>query len=154
MNNTKQTIDNHNKCILNSCKHFNDTTDNTNTKDTKTCSCQQNTCPLNGNCLRSSLIYQATVTRKDNSTLKCTSDLQKMTSRLDTETTPHHSNTQNTETLPNSANTSGPLKKRTLTTSFYGTSFHQDHPTIAQAKDAISASKKNYLSSTNLSYHR
>ena len=69
MNNTKQTINNHNKCILNSSKPFNDTANNTNTKDTKTCSCQQkNTCPLNGNCLQSSLIYRATVTRKDNST--------------------------------------------------------------------------------------
>ena len=69
MDNTKQTINNHNKCILNSSKPFNDTANNTNTKDTKTCSCQQkNTCPLNGNCLQSSLIYRATVTRKDNST--------------------------------------------------------------------------------------
>ena len=154
MNNTKQTIDNHNKRILNSSKPFNDTANNTNTKDTKTCSCQQkNTCPLNGNCLQSSLIYQATVTCKDNSTLKCTSDLQKMTSRLDTETTPHHSNTKSTETLPNSANISGPLKKIKLTTLFYGTSFHQDHPTTTQAKDATSASKKNYLSSTTLNYN-
>ena len=46
-----------------------------------------------------------------------------------------------------------PLKKITLTTLFYGTSFHQDHPTTVQAKDATSASKKNYLSSTNLNYH-
>ena len=69
MNNTKQIIDNHNKCILNSSKHINDTADYTNTKDTKTCKFRQkNTCPLNGNCLQSSLIYQATVTRKDNST--------------------------------------------------------------------------------------
>ena len=69
MNNTEQIIDNHNNCILYSSKHINDTADNTNTKDTKTCNCRQkNTCPLNGNCLQSSLIYQATVTRKDNST--------------------------------------------------------------------------------------
>ena len=69
MNNTKQIIDNHNKRILNSSKHINDTADNTNTKDSKTCNCRQkNTCLLNGNCLQSSLIYQATVTRKDNST--------------------------------------------------------------------------------------
>ena len=68
-NNTKQTIASHNKRNLNSSKHIDDTADNTNTKDTKTCSCQQkNTCPLNGNCLQSSLIYRATVTRKDNST--------------------------------------------------------------------------------------
>ena len=75
--------------------------------------------------------------------LKRTLDLQKTTSRLETEPTPHHSDTQNTETLPNSANISGPLKKITLTTLFYGTSFHQDHPTTVQAKDATSASKKN-----------
>ena len=31
---------------------------------------QKNTCPLNGNCLQSSLIYHATVTRKDNGTIK------------------------------------------------------------------------------------
>ena len=69
MNNTKQIIDNHNKRILNSSKHINDTADNTNTKDSKTCNCRQkNTCLLNGNCLQSSLNYQATVTRKDNST--------------------------------------------------------------------------------------
>ena len=69
MNNTKQIIDNHNKRILNSSKHINDTADNTNTKDSKTCNCRQkNTCPLNGNCLQSSLIYQAAVTRKDNNT--------------------------------------------------------------------------------------
>ena len=69
MSNTKQTIDNHNKRILNSSKPLNDTANNTNTKDTKTCSCQQkNTCPLIGNCLQSSLIYRATVTCKDNST--------------------------------------------------------------------------------------
>ena len=108
MNNTKQTINNHNKRILNSSKPFNDTANNNNTKDTRTCSCQQkNTCSLNGNCLLSSLIYQATVTRKDNSTTETrTLDLQKTTSRLDTETTPHHSNTHDTETLLNSANIS------------------------------------------------
>ena len=69
MNNTKQIIDNHNKHILNSSKHNDDTADNTNTKDTKNCHCQQkNTRPLNGNCHQSPLIYQATITRKDNST--------------------------------------------------------------------------------------
>ena len=69
MNNTKQIIDNHNKHILNSSKHNDDTADKTNTKDTKNCHCQQkNTRPLNGNCHQSPLIYQATITRKDNST--------------------------------------------------------------------------------------
>ena len=85
--------------------------------------------------------------------LRHTSDLQKTILRLDTETTPHCSNTQNTETLPNSANTSEPFKKMTLTTLFHGASFHEDHPTTAQAKDATSASKKNCLSSANLNFH-
>ena len=68
-NNTKQTIANHNKRNLNSSKHIDDTADDTNTKDTKPYSCQQkNTCSLNGNCLQSTLINQATITRKDNST--------------------------------------------------------------------------------------
>ena len=35
MNNTKQTINKNNKCILNSSKPFNDTANSTNTKDTK-----------------------------------------------------------------------------------------------------------------------
>ena len=70
MNNTKQIINNHNKCILNSSKHMDDTADNTNTRDTKTCSCQQNTCLLNRNCLHSLLIYQATIICKDNSTIE------------------------------------------------------------------------------------
>ena len=75
-----------------------------------------------------------------------------MAPRLDTETTPHHSDAQNTETL-NSANIYGPLKKIKFTTLFYGISFHKDHPTTAQAGDATSASKKNYLPSANLNYH-
>lgn len=69
MNNTKQIIDNHNKQILKSYTQVNDTaTANPNTtQDKKTCNCwQKNTCPLLGNCLQSSVIYQATVTRNDN----------------------------------------------------------------------------------------
>ena len=71
MNNTKQIINNHNKCILNSSKHIYryNITDDTNTKDKKTCNCRQkNICPLNGNCLQSSLVYQTTITCKENST--------------------------------------------------------------------------------------
>ena len=125
MNNTKQIIDNHNKCILNSSKHINDTADNTNTKDTKTCNCRQkNTCPLNRNCLQSSLIYQATVTRKDNSTTETYIGLTENDFKTRTETTPHHSNTQNSETLQNSASISVPLKKITLTTIFHGAFVH------------------------------
>ena len=125
MNNTKQIIDNHNKRILNSSKHINDNADNTNTKDSKTCNCRQkNTCLLNGNCLQSSLIYQATVTRKDNSTTETYIGLTENDFKTRTETTPHHSNTRNSETLPNSASISVPLKKITLTTIFHGAFVH------------------------------
>ena len=67
MNNSKQIINNHNKFIFNPSKHTNATTDNR--VDKKSCNCRQKvTCPLNGNCLQSSVIYQATVTRNDNNT--------------------------------------------------------------------------------------
>ena len=40
-----------------------------NADDIKSCNCRQkNTCPLNGNCLQSSVIYQATVKRHDTNT--------------------------------------------------------------------------------------
>ena len=74
MNNTKQIIDSHNNRILNSSKHTDETADNT--VDSKSCNCRQkSTCPLNGNCLQSSVIYQATVTRKDNNTSETYSGL-------------------------------------------------------------------------------
>ena len=71
MNKTKQIIDNHNKRILTASIQIDDTaTAAAATIDNnKTCNCRQkNTCPLDGNCLQSSVIYQATVTRKDNNT--------------------------------------------------------------------------------------
>ena len=67
MNNTKQIIDNHNKRLLNSFGNTSVPADNT--KNNKTCNCRQkNACPLNGNCLQSSVVYQATVTWNDNNT--------------------------------------------------------------------------------------
>ena len=79
MNNTNQIIDNHNKPVLNSPQHIDDIANSTNTKDNKTCNCRQkNTCPLNGrNCLQTSVICQATVTRKAKTLLKHISDSQK-----------------------------------------------------------------------------
>ena len=66
MNNTKQIIENHNKRILNSPEHSISTD---NSVVNKSCNCRQkNTCPLNGNCLQSSVIYQATVKRNNNNT--------------------------------------------------------------------------------------
>ena len=69
MNNTKQIIDNHNKRILNPPIHTDESANNATSS--KTCNCRQkNTCPLNGNCLQSSVIYQAIVKRKDNNTFE------------------------------------------------------------------------------------
>ena len=70
MNNTKQIIDNHNKRILTASTQIDNTATAAATIDNnKTCNCRQkNTCPLDGNCLQSSVIYQATVTHKDNNT--------------------------------------------------------------------------------------
>ena len=71
MNNTKQIIDNHNKRILTASTQADSTAAAaaaaaTTINNNKTCNCRQkNACPLDGNCLQSSVIYQAAVTRKD-----------------------------------------------------------------------------------------
>ena len=66
MNITKQIIDNHNKCILTSSQ-ANDAVTTATTEVNKTCNCRQkNACSLARNCLQSAVIYQATVTHKDN----------------------------------------------------------------------------------------
>ena len=68
MNNTKHIIDNPHKRILHS-SYSPYTKDNKDSTTNKTCNCRQkNNCPLNGNCLRPSVVYQATVTRNDNNT--------------------------------------------------------------------------------------
>ena len=54
----KQIISNHNKAL---CKK------NDSQEPTKSCNCRQNkTCSLDGKCLTTGIIYQATVTREDN----------------------------------------------------------------------------------------
>lgn len=69
MNNTKQIIDSHNKRILTASMPTDDTAAAATINNKKSCNCRQkNACPLDGNCLQSSVIYQATVTRKDNNT--------------------------------------------------------------------------------------
>ena len=77
--------------------------------------------------------------------LKHTSDLQKTPSKLDTETTLHHFVTQNTGTLRNSVNMSGPWKTTTLTILFHGVSFHLAYPITVQVTDVTFASKKEYI---------
>ena len=70
MNNTKQIIDNHHKRILTASIQTDDTAATT-AAPTKTCNYRRkNKSPLDGNCLQSPVIYQATVTRKDNSIRK------------------------------------------------------------------------------------
>ena len=136
MNNTKQIIDNHNKHILNSSKHTDKSTDNP--VDNKLCNCQQkNTCPHQLSTKQPSNVTTITL-------LKHKSDSQKTPSKQDTETTLHHSVTQNTGTLRNSADMSGPLKTTTLTILFHGVSFHLAHPTTVQVRDVTFASKRNF----------
>ena len=84
------------------------------------------------------LLHAKTTTRQ-----KRTSDSQRTTSKQDTETTPHHSFTLNTETPPNSASTSGTSKTTTSNTLFPGTFSYHTRRTTAQVKDEIFASKKN-----------
>ena len=62
MPNMKQVISSHNKATLQKDNHT-----ETTTTTQKTCNCRQRTtCPLDGQCLTSGLIYQATVTQQDN----------------------------------------------------------------------------------------
>ena len=57
MTNLKQNIDGHNKSLLHDKKDA----------QTKSCNCRNpSDCPLAGNCLKESVIYQATVTTEDN----------------------------------------------------------------------------------------
>ena len=67
MNNTKQIIDSHTKRILKSSQCIDQT--KTTPTTSKNCNCRQkNACPLNRHYLQTSVIYQASVTRKDNNT--------------------------------------------------------------------------------------
>ena len=69
MDNAKQITNNHNKHILTASIQTDDTAAAAAAINNKTCNCRQkNACPLDGNCLQQSVIYQATVTRKDNNT--------------------------------------------------------------------------------------
>ena len=76
--------------------------------------------------------------------LKHTSDSQKTPSKLGTETPLRQFVTQNTGTLRNSVNMSGPWKTTTLTILFHGVSFYLAHPTTFQVKDVTFASKRNF----------
>ena len=68
---TAWPFENHNKRILTASTQIDNTAAaaTATIDNNKTCNCRQkDTCPLDGNCLQSSVIYQATATRKDNNT--------------------------------------------------------------------------------------
>ena len=144
MNNTKEIVDNHNKRILNSSKHTDKSTDNC--VHNKSCNCRQkNTCPLKGNCLQLSVIYQETIKRNDNNTsetyIGLTQNPFKTRYRNHTASFRHTKHRNSTEL---SKHVSGPLKTTTLTILFHGVSFHLAHPTTVQVKDVTFASKRNF----------
>ena len=144
MNNMKQINNNHNKRILTACTLIDYAAAAATIDNNKTCNCQQkNTCPIDGNCLQSSVIYQATVKCKHNNTTEAYIGLTENDSKRDTETTLHHSAMPNTETPLNSANISGPSKTTTSNTLFPGAFLRRTRRTTAQAKDVTSSSKKN-----------
>ena len=59
MRNVKQIIDGHNKALLHKQKG--------NSQQERTCNCRiREQFPLDGKCLKSAVIYQATVTANDN----------------------------------------------------------------------------------------
>jgi hypothetical protein len=63
MNNIQQYIDAHNKQTLQA--------HDPEPSPTRTCNCRRSTdCPLNGQCLTTNLVYQATVTRLDNDSIQ------------------------------------------------------------------------------------
>ena len=147
----KEIIDNYNKRILTASIQI----DNTATAaaatidNNKTCNCRQkNTCPLDGNCLQSSVIYQATVTRQDNNTTETYMGLAE--NNFKTRYRSHiasfrHSKHRNSTELSKHIWTLKDNKTCTTTsnTLFPGTFSHRTRPTLGQAKDVTSASKKN-----------
>ena len=154
MNNTKQIIDNHNKHILNSSKHNDDTADKTNTKDTKNCHCQQkNTRPLNGNCHQSPLIYQATITRKDNSTtetyIRLTENDFKTRYRNHTTSFQHTKHRNSTELSKHIWT----LKENNIDHFILWHILSSRSPYNSTSKRCNLCLKEKYLSSTNLNYH-
>ena len=147
MNNTKQIIDNHNKRILTASIQIDDTATvaaAATIANNKTCNCRQkNTCPLDGNCLQSSVIYQATVTRKDNNTTETYIGLTKndFKTRYRNHTASfRHAKHRNSTELSNHIWT---LKDNNIEHFISWRILSSHSPTTAQAKDVTSASKKN-----------
>ena len=146
MNNTKQIIDNHNKRILTASIQIDDTATAAAAAidNNKTCNCRQkNTCPLDGNCLQSSVIYEATVTRKDNNRTETYIGLTEndFKTRYGNHTASfRHAKHRNSTELSKHIWT---FKDNNIELLFPGAFSHHTRRTAAQAKDVTSASKKN-----------
>ena len=100
MPNLKQKIDGHNKSTLRK----------TNAVPPKACNCRQPAhCPLDGNCLKSAVIYQATVATEDNRPAETYVGLTENSFilRPDTRTISLLSETQTRDSVRNSVSTSG-----------------------------------------------
>ena len=101
MPNTASIIKNHNAKLMkpasgNSIKQTSEATCNCRNKDH---------CPLNGNCTKSCIVYQATTTSESNQT--CISDPAQQPSKQDSTTIPLHSDTAAKQQIRNSQNMSG-----------------------------------------------
>ena len=102
MRNLKQKIDGHNKSTLRK----------TNAVPPKACNCRQPAhCPLDGNCLKSAVIYQAIVATEDNRPAETYVGLHLRTLlRPDTRTISLLSETQTRDSVRKSVSTSGTWK--------------------------------------------
>lgn len=111
MLNIKKSIDSHNKILPN----------DKNTTNDAICYCRQkDNCPLNGDCRKRGIVYQATVTRQDVENRKHTLDYARLTLKQDTVTTKPHSTAQLNATRLNLENTFGNSKTAKPTTTLHG----------------------------------
>ena len=152
MNNTKQIIDSHNKHILTASMPTDDTA-TTTINNKKTCNCRQkNACPLNGNCLQSSVIFQATITCKDNNMTETyiglTENNFKTRYRNHTASFRHTKHRNSTELRKHIWTLKDNNIKHFISCAFS----HHTRRTTAQVKDVTFALEKNSFSSANPSY--
>ena len=142
MNNTKQIIDNHNKCTLNPPVHTDKTANNATGNKKGNCRQKKTHAHLTETASNHQLSTKPSSNVRTITLLKRTSDSQK---RLQDKIQKSHTASFRQEKHRNSTELiSGLLKTRTLTTLFHGISFHHAQPTIPQVKDAISALKRNF----------
>ena len=97
MPNVKNVIDGHNKKIRDESKKNKE-----QESQEKTCNCRKPAdCPLNGQCLTKSVIYQATVTTEDDGSKETYIGLTKNVLKSDSTATRRLSDIQTSATTPN-----------------------------------------------------